>query len=292
MALQTFTAGQILTAAQVTALQANDYNQTVSAKTGSYVLTAADKGTRITMSSASATTITVNTSLFAAGDSLRIQNLNGGGVCTVTAGTATVTSAGSLAIPSWGGGQLYFTSASAAVWFPDAVTATASGFVVTKAETAFTTASTVEIDNAFSATYTNYKIFIRYQTSSTGDIYSRFRVGGVSASGANYNSQLVSGNGSTASAFRETSQTSMYIGDDSNGAFFSSLELSIYAPFAAEPTIATCINNRSNGNYTSSVSQLFATNHTVATSYDGFQLIVASGTITGTYTVYGMGKTV
>jgi hypothetical protein len=121
MALQTFTAGQILTAAQVTALQANDYNQTVSAKVASYTLVAADKGTRITMSSASATTVTVNTGLFTAGDSLRIQNLNGGGTCTVTAGTATVTSAGSLVIPSWGGGQLYFTSASAAVWFPDAV---------------------------------------------------------------------------------------------------------------------------------------------------------------------------
>jgi hypothetical protein len=122
MALQSFTAGQILTASQMSALQANDYNQTVSAKVASYVLTAADKGTRITMSSASATTVTVNTGLFTAGDSLRIQNLNGGGTCTVTAGTATVTSAGSLIIPSWGGGQLYFTSASAAIYFPDAAT--------------------------------------------------------------------------------------------------------------------------------------------------------------------------
>jgi hypothetical protein len=120
MALQTFTAGQILTAAQVTALQANDYNQTVSNKVASYVLVAADKGTRVTMSNAAATTITVNTSLFTAGDTLFIQNI-GAGVCTITAGTATVTSAGSLALSQWGGGTLYFTSAGAAIFFPAGV---------------------------------------------------------------------------------------------------------------------------------------------------------------------------
>jgi len=117
MALQTFTAGQILTAAQVNALQANDYNQTVSNKTASYVLVAADKGTRVVMSSATDTTITVNTSLFTAGDTLFIQNI-GAGLCTVTAGTATVTSAGSLALPQWAGGTLYFTSAGAAIFYP------------------------------------------------------------------------------------------------------------------------------------------------------------------------------
>lgn len=116
MALQTFTAGQVLTAAQVNALQANDYNQTVSTKTASYVLVAADKGTRVVMNSASATTITVNTSLFAAGDTLFIQNI-GAGVCTITAGTATVSTTGSLALTQNAGGTLYFTSAGVSIFF-------------------------------------------------------------------------------------------------------------------------------------------------------------------------------
>lgn len=116
MAIQTFTAGQVLTAAQQNALQANDYNWTVSNKTASYTLVAADKGTRIVMSNASATTITVNTGLFNAGDTLFIQNI-GAGTCTITAGTATVTTASSLALAQWGGGTLYFTSASAAIFF-------------------------------------------------------------------------------------------------------------------------------------------------------------------------------
>lgn len=116
MALQTFTAGQVLTAAQLTTLQTNAYNQTVNNQTASYVLVASDVGKRVVMSNASATTITVNTSLFSAGDTLFIQNI-GAGTCTITAGTATVTTAGSLALAQWGGGTLYFTSAGAAIFF-------------------------------------------------------------------------------------------------------------------------------------------------------------------------------
>jgi len=116
MAKQTFTTGQVLTAAQVNALQANDFNQTVSTKTASYVLVAADKGTRIVMNSTSATTITVNTGLFDAGDTLYIHNTNSG-VCTITAGTATVATSGSLVLAQNQGGVLYFTSASASIFF-------------------------------------------------------------------------------------------------------------------------------------------------------------------------------
>jgi hypothetical protein len=116
MALQTFTAGQVLTAAQVNALQANDYNQTVSTKTDSYTLVAADKGTRVEMNKATATTITVNTDLFNAGDTLFIQN-RGAGICTITAGTATVSTAGSLALAQYQGGTLYFISTGVAIFF-------------------------------------------------------------------------------------------------------------------------------------------------------------------------------
>lgn len=115
MAKQTYTVGQVLTAAQMTALQLNDYNQTVSAKVASYVLVAADAGTRITMSNAGATTITVNTSLFAAGDTLPITNI-GAGACTITAGTATVSTASSKILAQYDSGTLYFTSTGAAIW--------------------------------------------------------------------------------------------------------------------------------------------------------------------------------
>lgn len=87
-----------------------------TAKVASYVLVAADAGTTVAMNAAGATTITVNTGLFAAGDTVFIQNL-GAGACTVTAGTATVATAGSLILPQNDAGILYFTSASAAIFY-------------------------------------------------------------------------------------------------------------------------------------------------------------------------------
>jgi hypothetical protein len=124
MAKQTFTVGQALTAAQMTSLQGNDYNQTVNGKTASYTLVATDVGTRISMNSASATTITINTSLFAAGDQVYIVNI-GAGVTTITAGTATVTTSGSLALAQYDSGTLYFTATGSAIFF----SASASGDV-------------------------------------------------------------------------------------------------------------------------------------------------------------------
>ena len=117
MAKQTFTTGQVLTAAQMTSLQQSAMlGGAANAKVASYVLVAADAGDAITMSNASATTITVNTGLFAAGDIVTIINL-GAGVCTITAGTATVATSGSLALAQNQGGVLRFTSASAAIFF-------------------------------------------------------------------------------------------------------------------------------------------------------------------------------
>jgi hypothetical protein len=127
MAKQTFTTGQVLSAAQMTSLQQTAMGGgSTTAKTASYTLVAADAGTVVQMNSASATTITVNTALFAAGDTVQIQNV-GTGVCTVTAGTATVNTSSTLALKQYDGGQLYFNSTSAAIFFSsDAADAGAS----------------------------------------------------------------------------------------------------------------------------------------------------------------------
>jgi len=117
MAKQTFTTGQVLTAAQMTSLQQTAMGGgSATAKTTSYVLVAADAGTTVAMNAAGSTTITVNTGLFSAGDTVFIQNW-GAGTCTITAGTATVSTHGSLALSQYEGGQLYFTSSSAAIFF-------------------------------------------------------------------------------------------------------------------------------------------------------------------------------
>jgi len=107
-----FVDGAVLTAPQMNAIT----TLPVSTKTVSYALLVGDVGSRVTMNAAGATTVTVNTSVFAAGDMVWIQNI-GAGTTTVTAGSATVTTSSSLALPQWGGGTLYFTSTGAAIFF-------------------------------------------------------------------------------------------------------------------------------------------------------------------------------
>jgi len=117
MAKQTFTTGQVLTAAQMTSFQQTAMGGgSTTAKTTSYVLVAADAGTVVQMNAAGSTTITVNTALFSAGDTVQIQNV-GTGVCTITAGTATVSTSATLILKQYDAGTLYFNSTSAAIFF-------------------------------------------------------------------------------------------------------------------------------------------------------------------------------
>jgi hypothetical protein len=109
---------------------ANLESRPVETKTASYTLVAGDVNKRIVMNSASATTITVNDSVFAAGDTVWIHNI-GAGTTTVTAGTATVNTAGSLDVGQWEGGSLYFTSASSAIFFRGGGAVSAANFTDT-----------------------------------------------------------------------------------------------------------------------------------------------------------------
>jgi hypothetical protein len=178
MAKQTYTTGQVLTAAQMTTLQANDYNQTVSAKVASYTLVAADAGTRITMSNASATTITVNTGVFAAGDTLYITNI-GAGTCTITAGTATVSTVASLALAQYDSGVLYFTSTGVAIWQRYSGASAASGSMTLLSTTSWTTAS--QTISSIPTGYKNLEVWVVDWFSTTTDDVN-LRLNGVTSS--------------------------------------------------------------------------------------------------------------
>ena len=109
-----FVAGQVLTAAQLNDIQ----NLPISDKTASYTLIAGDETKRTMMNNASATTITVNNSIFTVGDVIQIAN-KGAGACTITAGAGvTINTSGSLALAQYGGGYLLALSASTFNFFP------------------------------------------------------------------------------------------------------------------------------------------------------------------------------
>ena len=184
MAKQTFTTGQVLTAAQMTSLQQTAMlGGAASAKTASYTLVAADAGTAISMSNASATTITVNTALFAAGDTVQITNI-GAGVCTITAGTATVNTSASLALAQYESGTLNFTSTSAAIFIKGAGAAGATGdnfALINAGGTALTGAATITVNVSGKNI-----LYVRIDSASSANSASSFSIRLNADSGANY----------------------------------------------------------------------------------------------------------
>jgi hypothetical protein len=95
MARQTFTSGQVLTAAQMGTLQDSVWSDDVNAQTGtSYTLVLTDSGKQVTMTNASASTLTVppNASIaFAVGVRIQVIQL-GAGAVTLTAGAGVTIS--------------------------------------------------------------------------------------------------------------------------------------------------------------------------------------------------------
>ena len=289
MAIQTFTSGQTLTAAQMTSLQANDYNQTVSTKTTSYTLAIGDLGTRVVMNSASATTITVNTSIFAAGDTLFIQNI-GAGVCTVTAGTCTVSTSGSLALVQNAGGTLYFTSASAAIFIASGVTASAAALVyITGAS--FSASSTVSMaSGVFTSTYSNYLVVLNI-TSSAGDAQQLMRVnnaGTPRGTSDYYGGSLRAGSASASAVTGSSAAGSWNLSaTTSSSAFYPSVTFTVYEPTNA--SVKTRVSGYGFGANDSNQASgiLFGGVYNVAEANDGLTWNTST-TITGFYKVYGI----
>jgi len=188
MAKQTFTTGQVLSAAQMTSLQQTAMGGgSTTAKTASYTLVAADAGTVVQMNSASATTITVNTGLFAAGDTVQIQNI-GAGVCTVTAGTATVNTIGSLALSQYAAGELYFNTTSAAFLYGVDAAGATGGFTLLSTTTLSGTSTSVGV------TATGYKNLLAYIYASnvaSGNYNLGVRINSITTNYLNMNSSCV-----------------------------------------------------------------------------------------------------
>jgi hypothetical protein len=63
-------------------------------------------------------------------------------------------------------------------------------------------------------------------------------------------------------------------------------------PQVAAGTNIQASYNYSAGNFLTPINAEIKGSHSLATSYDGFALAPGSGTITGSYTVYGYGVTI
>jgi hypothetical protein len=157
------------------------------------------------------------------------------------------------------------------------------GLTLIKTET-FSAVSSVNVNDVFSSTYTNYAIIFNGLTSGGSSIWLRLRVSGTDATGSDYTYQGLRGVSSTAEAFTGTSTGFLMTSNAAaSNQFFVA---TIFKPNVAENTymITNSVQNvpatAQMGNY-----------HTLSTAYTGFTLIpITTGTTTGTVSVYGYNK--
>ena len=167
---------------------------------------------------------------------------------------------------------------------------TTPGLVCVKAETAFSAVTSLTADSVFTSSYTNYRIVIRYQTSSD-ELAMKLRAATVDTS-TGYNFQRLQASGGTVDGVQSTSQTSAYVGHSGTGAFWCLTTVEISGVQLAEPTVYQAICTRNNSAYTSPIITQYLGNQSASTAFDGIKLLVAAGTMTGTYAIYGYSKTV
>jgi hypothetical protein len=161
-----------------------------------------------------------------------------------------------------------------------------SALVCVKAETAFSAVSSFNFDNVFTSTYTNYLMKIIYTTSTTGNISIKMRVGGVAAS-TNYNRARIYNSSTTVGAEVDTAQTSGRLLVHSSGTQASG-NIHIFQPNVAAATVVLS----DHGANAAANFEVVNITHTTATAYDGMEFTPASGTMTGSYTIYGYSKAV
>jgi hypothetical protein len=164
-----------------------------------------------------------------------------------------------------------------------------SSSVSTLGQVTFTGASSVSLNDVFSATYNAYKIIIRItDTASDGFMNLRFRVSGTDATAANYSSAYYGVSAAfSADAGGSSATTAAYVGYSENANEFAFGAVELVNPFLTQPTIFNSI-----GAYKTAANNLTILNCggglDNTTSYTGFTLLMpGGGNATGTVSVYG-----
>lgn len=145
--------------------------------------------------------------------------------------------------------------------------------------TSFSAVPSQSFNNVFSADYKNYKVII-FGSSSVGTTFSmRYRTAGSDNTTSNYDTQRNSIAGTTSTSFRNLAADVLPLSLGNEGAWTFFIDIS--NPFETLSTFAFSLMTAGVGNETSG-SRFSAT-----TSFDGFTFFPASGTITGTMSIWG-----
>jgi hypothetical protein len=163
----------------------------------------------------------------------------------------------------------------------------ASGLTLVTSGT-FSSVSSVDVSDCFSATYTNYRIvLVLSATTNNVAIDMRLRVGGSNNTDSNYDTQNVNiiDTSVVGASYVNQNRWAELISGFSSG-YFTSADIFIANPFATAYTGGSLINST----FASSTRMIKTTAFAkeVTTSFTGFAFIASAGTISGNYKVYGL----
>jgi len=176
---------------------------------------------------------------------------------------------------------------------PSSVAATGAGSsasVSASGKVTFTTAVTLTVNGAFTASYDNYLIVTRMvQTVSQptfGSLYLQVTTSGTAAT-SGYTSQRLRATSTTVQGSRFSSAAAQ-IGEIYGG-LQNGLHVYFYGPYLSQPTALRSIS--ASAKDTATIADYAAT-HSTSTSYDGFRLTDdgVGRAFTGTLTIYGLSQ--
>jgi len=287
MPKQSFSSGQTLLSSQMNDLQTNDFNQTVSTKTAAYTFVVGDRGTRVVLNDTTARTFTIDDAIFSAGDTIQVHNINTG-VLTIAAGAGvTLNGADVLTVAQYQGGTIFFTSASSAIFFPTAKTVAAAGLVFVTSATFSASAAVAFANDTFTSTYNNYLVVMNFGSSASSTTLAlQVRDNSGTKSTSNYFSGTTAMRYTGSTANRNTNAGSSATLFGMGGSGSNAIENVMF--MVSNPTSATSNTVCTFYFYADDAGGAGGVRYGEAEAHTGLVFTPSSGTITGTYRVYGI----
>jgi hypothetical protein len=154
--------------------------------------------------------------------------------------------------------------------------ASASGGAIT-----FTTVNSISLNGVFTSSYQNYCVILTAESSAGNNTNCRLRVGGVDASGSNYDFQFLSVYSSTSTASLSANQDNMRV------CWNTLTDGIIVEQIISRPQLAERTRFIAYGGGGTELN-VVAGDHDLTTAYDGITYLPQAGnTLTGVVRVYG-----
>jgi len=158
--------------------------------------------------------------------------------------------------------------------------------LVLVANSTFSTAGVININNCFTSLYRNYSVVLELTGNGALAVRGRLRVGGVDASGASdYKTgwSVVTGTSVVDDSFYSSNGTSSgFMNHVNSSGVFTGTTHTFYAPQIAQPTLMS--------GFLASDQFMQGTmgfSHGLSTAYDGLTIFPSANTMTGSIRIYG-----